>query len=833
MFLKKIFLLCNEAAGKKLSADTDTNQAYMRLQQILTIAIVLFFNGILAAQADSCDFKIAGRTFDLSTKEPLPFVNVRIEGTGIGTVSDEEGFFTIEGLCEKEHDLVFSFIGYKTVTHHHDFHHPFLEIYLAVDRVQLEGVVVEAERSRSGLSSASSVKLTSEELAAVSSESLGDVASQIAGVTTISTGQNIVKPVIHGLHSNRVLIINNGLRHEFQEWGSEHAPEIDPSLVDELEVVKGASTVRFGPEALGGVILLNPPKMELSTPLRGKVQVVGKSNGQSGEGTVELRKGFKWFSLLAGGSYVKQGDLRAPNYNLTNTGKEERSYYGGFRIHPLPELDIEGHYSHFEQELGILSGSVFGNLDDLQRAIERDTPFFTMPFSYDIDPPKQEVAHDLYKAKVSYVGDNQAITAQYGYQFNRRQEFGVRRSDAPNIDLELVTESVDVDWRHPSIGNVSGKFGFQWQRQANDNQPGTNTVPFIPNYDSESIGVYLIETLEWDQHTLELGARYDYMDAFITGREPDNTIYRNTIVYDNLTATLGYKRQFNRYESFRTNFGTAWRAPNVAELYRFGQHAFFIEYGLWRYTVDERFDFISTSEGILDENDRAVPPEVGYKWINTYEINRPDFQAEFTGYINYIENFIYSRPAGLTRTPRGFFVYFIYEQTDALFWGLDVSARLRHTPKLASTLKGSYLWSKQITEDDNFAEQPPAQLTYDLGYQPDIAFLENTKLQLSLSYTFEQWQHPRIIPVEEFINANQNGINRFTEDASDFDIIAPPPGYFLANFSWRSSYKKFEWQFQIRNLLNTSYRNYTDRLRYFADEMGRNFVLSLTYRIAG
>ncbi len=796
------------------------------------IAVFFIWAAALAAQVDSCNYKIIGQTYDLTTKEPLPFVNVRIADTGIGTVTDENGYFEIGNLCEKEHDLIFSFVGYKTVTHHHDFHHPFLEIYLAVDKVQLEGIVVEGERTRSDLNSIASATLRGEELRAVASESLGDVASRIPGVTTISTGQNVVKPVIHGLHSNRVLIINNGLRHEFQNWGAEHAPEIDPSLVDELEVVKGAATVRFGPEALGGVILLNPPKMELSTPLRGKVQLIGKSNGQSGEGNIEFQKGFKWFSLLGGGSYVKQGDLHAPRYTLTNTGKEETSYYGSFRIHLLPELDIEGHYSHFEQKLGILSGSVFGNLDDLSRAIERDTPFFTMPFSYDIDAPRQEVAHDLYKAKVSYVGNKQSITAQYGYQFNRRKEFGVRRTDAPNIDLELVTESVDVDWRHPDLGNISGKLGFQWQKQANDNQPGTNTVPFIPNYDSERFGVYLIEALEWNQNTLELGVRYDYMDAFITGREPNNTIYRNTIVYDNITATLGYKRQLNAQHSFRTNFGTAWRAPNVAELYRFGQHAFFLEYGLWRYTIDERFDFISTQD-ILDENDRAVPPEVGYKWINTYEINRPDFQAEFTGYINYIENFIYSRPAGITRTPRGFFVYFIYQQTDALFWGTDVSARWRHSPRLSSTVKGSYLWARQIRRNSNFAEQPPAQLSYDFDYRPDIRFFNNSKLQLSLSYTFEQFQHPRILTVDEFLRAGQNGINRFTEDASDFDIIPPPPGYFLANFSWVSSFKNFEWQFQVRNILNTSYRNYTDRLRYFADEMGRNFVLSLSYRLSG
>jgi iron complex outermembrane receptor protein len=227
-------------------------------------------------------------------------------------------------------------VGYKKARHHHDFHHPFVEIYLASDEVVLQSVVVEAESSRTDLNSTSSQVLTSKELDAVASESLADAASQISGVNTISTGQNVVKPIIHGLHSNRILILNNGLRHEFQNWGIDHAPEIDPSLIDRLEVVKGAATVRFGPDALGGAILIQPPAMKLSTPLQGKVNLVGKSNGRSYESTLELKKGFKWWSVLAGGSFVNQGDLQAPDYNLSNTGKEERSYYGGFRIHPYP-----------------------------------------------------------------------------------------------------------------------------------------------------------------------------------------------------------------------------------------------------------------------------------------------------------------------------------------------------------------------------------------------------------------------------------------------------------------------------------------------------------------
>ncbi|MEL6252163.1 MAG: TonB-dependent receptor [Bacteroidota bacterium] len=790
------------------------------------IVLCLLITGMYwqSSFAQECDFTIEGKIMDLSSKEALPFVSIQLVGTEMGAVTDSDGNFSFKELCEKEYDLIVNNEGYKSVTHHHDFHHDFVEIYLAPEAFDLESVVIEAERSKTNLESLTTQAIRGRELEKISTGSLGEVASSIAGVNMISTGQNVAKPVIHGLHSNRILIVNNGLRHEFQNWGIDHAPEIDPSLISSLQVVKGAATVRYGSDALGGVILVDKAPVEMSSPLKGKASLTGKSNGQSGEGSLELSKGFKWFGLYGGGSYIKQGDLHAPDYLLTNTGKEETGYYGGIRIHPFAELDIEGFYSHFEQNLGILRGSVFGNLDDLQRALDSEVPLYTGDFSYDLDQPRLTSAHDLYKAKATFTKKNFSAQVQYGYQVNERKEFGVRRGDAPNIDLVLKTETLDADIRHPNLGPISGKIGFQWMKQANDNLPGTNTVPFIPNYDSERYGAYLIESLAWGNNSLELGLRYDNFEVDITGREPDNSIYRNTLAYQNVSATLGYIHNWNNTHVFRTNFGTAWRPPDVAELYRFGQHNFFIEYGLWRYTINEEFDFVTTSEGILTEEDRPVPTEIGYKWINTYEYNLDPVQLEVTAYINYIENFIYSKPGGFTRTPRGYFVYFIYDQADALFWGGDLTALIQHDSLLSSTIKASYLW----TNDDLVGQAPP-NIGYTLSITPKIKGTTRNEFSISFDYFFEQTQHPRILTVEDFLFAAQNGISRFVEGAENFDIAAPPPAYMLTDVAWRSTLGNVELGVAVKNVFNVNYRNYTDRLRYFANGLGRNLILNLKY----
>ncbi|MEL6969367.1 MAG: TonB-dependent receptor [Bacteroidota bacterium] len=804
---------------------------YFRSYLLALLCFTVWTTKAQQVTSSDCPYTIQGQVFDAQTKEPLAFVSVQIKDTSKGTETNDKGEFEFQALCEQEYDLAFSYLGYQSLIHHHDFHHPFLEIYLAPDGVLLESVVVEATSLQSGLATVGSNRISGAELEAVASESFGDAVSEIAGVGTLKTGQNIVKPVIHGLHSNRVLIINNGLRHEFQNWGVDHAPEIDPSLINNIEVVKGAGTVRFGPDALGGVVLVNPSKVELSSPVKAKVRLHGRSNGQAGEGSAEISKGFKWLTILGGGSWAKQGDLSAARYLLSNTGKEESSYYSELRVHPFAKLDITASYSHFEQELGLLSGSVFGNLDDLRLALAVDTPLYTRPFTYDLQQPRQAVEHDLYKASVRFTGEKHSLRIQYGNQFNKRQEFGVRRGDAPNIDLELRTQSIDLDWNHPSIGAISGKFGAQYLEKANDNQPGTNTVPFIPNYDEQRLGIYLIETLDLGETLLEAGVRFDLLESDITGREPDNTIYRNKILYRNFSGTIGLKVPVGDRATFRTNFGTAWRAPNVAELYRFGQHTFFIEYGLWRYTINEDSDFITTSQGILDQTDREVPAEQGYKWINTYNVRNDKMQLELTGYVNYINNFIYSKPGGITRTARGSFIFFIYDQTDALLWGVDLSSQWTHSPKFSSEVKGSFLWSKQISRNDFFAAQPPPEVSYGLTYEPGISWLTDGQLKVALDYTFEHFQHPRTITVEDFLFSFQQDIDRFANDARDFDLQDPPEGFFLAHLQWSSRWKKLQYRFEVRNLFDASYRNYTDRLRYFADDLGRNFLLTITINI--
>ncbi len=778
--------------------------------------------------ADDCNCTISGDIIDAATEEPIPFAAVKVINTQIGSFSDENGHFEIRNLCSTEVDIEISHVGYKIVVHHHDIYHPRLQVRLASDDIILESIIVEGETVGAGFSSMSQTQLDSRTLSETRNQSFGDVAGRIAGVGTLKTGQNIVKPVIHGLHSNRILIINNGVRHEFQNWGTDHAPEIDPSLIDYLQVIKGAATVRYGPDALGGVILIDAPSMKLHEDLNGKIAVTGQSNGRSGEASIELHKGYDRTAFMLQASGLQQGDLRAPDYHLTNTGKKEWSAAFGAKYH-WPAFDLNFYYSRFDQELGLLRSSVNGSLSDLLRSMESDVPPDTQAFGYEIREPKQQVAHDLFKISGQWNGKDQSLNVQYAFQKNDRQEFDLRRGSAPSINLELFSHSLDVDWQHPKLGNWEGSMGFQSIYQDNNNIEGTNTVPFIPNYNTSRIGFYLIEANELNESTsVELGVRYDYQHSSIRGRQPNNDIYSNELTFQNATATIGLVKKLGS-ATLRTNVGSAWRPPNISELYSFGRHRSAFEYGIWRYVVNET-GRVNTRGVILTERERDAPPEMGLKWVSSYHLKKKNWDAEITAYINYLQNYFFSRPFGITNTVRGAYPFFIYDQSDAVFTGIDASTIIKHDTRWRSAVRGSYLYARDIENDDYFIGLPPMNLSYEIRYNHGRwGSFKGTELALGLDYNFRQFHAPRTVTIREILDAAQNDQNIFEMDDSNFDFQDPPEGYLLINFTARTNYRAFDFLFTVENLLNTSYRNYTDRFRYFADDLGINFRLSLSY----
>ncbi|MEQ8881089.1 MAG: carboxypeptidase-like regulatory domain-containing protein [Cyclobacteriaceae bacterium] len=784
----------------------------------------------IARGQTKCDKTISGKVLDISSNEPLPYVSVRVTETNTGVITDEEGNFNISNLCEDEVHLEFTYVGYKKVVHHHDFHHDIPTILMAQTEIALEGIVVEGEQLRGGTKTLNPEIFQISELQKFGNTDMSGLANAISGLSIVHTGQNIQKPILHGLSGNRILLIQQGIRYEYQSWGDDHAPGIDPGSSSSVEVIKGAGTVKYGPEAMGGVIIFNPETLILHEPLKVTTQLSGHSNGKGLGGRFSARQGFDHWSVMVNGSGNIHGDLNTPDYLLTNTGMKVWNVGTGVLYHKA-NTDIEFHYSRNNQNLGILRGSVTGNLDDLALALGAEEPLYSADFDYQINTPRQEVVHDMASIKGTYYLGDHVFDLKYSWQLNQRKEFDIRRganNELPSIDLRLTTHTLDFNWDHPVWNGLEGESGVSWLYHDNDNQPGTNTIPFLPNYNDSRLGIYSIESRNYGNQTFELGLRYDVQFTSVRGRQINNDPYYNDLVFQNLTASLGYQLEIDDQIGFNTNLGTSWRNPDVSELYGFGKHGAIIQYGLWRYEDSGESD-ISTST-ILDETSKPVNNEVGYKWINQlkWSGNRSDWIIN--GYVHLIRNYIFATPRGITTTTRGAFPYFIYRQTDALITGLDAELSYLISKDLTLTSNASFVYARDIKFQNYFVEIPPLNVHSQLKRTIHGKFLDH-HLALDLSYVFQKRFIPEVITPLEILDAYANGEPLFESSDHIFDFLAAPSGYLLVDLGWEASLKQYSLSLKAENLLNNTYRVYTDRIRYFAADTGINFIVAFKYSL--
>ncbi|HZY80406.1 MAG TPA: TonB-dependent receptor [Cyclobacteriaceae bacterium] len=789
----------------------------------LLILFIFLLPSIAIAQGD-CHYTFSGSV--LSDGNPLPGAAITIDGKP-RAITDTEGRFKIEDLCARVYNIEVSYVGYKNSTLRLELKTDATHFFNLEEQItNLEEVVVTGKHEATEHVQ-NYATLTGKDLAKTAGKTLGESLKEVSGVNTIQAGPGIFKPVIHGVHSTRVLILNHGIRQEGQQWGAEHAPEVDPFIASEIIVIKDASAIKYGTDALGGVIVVNPAALPEQAGLGGSMNMIGQSNGRAGtvsgmlEGGIKDRKGWGW---RLQGTAKRAGDYHTPDYQLTNTGSKELDFSAATGYHG-ETFGAEVFFSHFQTELGVLKGTAISNVDDLLTAMEKSPPQYTSDFSYNIGEPRQQVAHNLLKVNMHKSLGKNDLHFQYGLQSNARKEFDIRRgslSELPAIDLKLNTHTLEAEWEIHNGDKGSFCFGANGMFQQNSNIPGTQRIPFIPNYSSFSGGPFAVAKWLLKSWTLDLGARYDYRRYNVSGYDFKNTLYRSSPDFQNVSATAGATVKLKNNQSLSFNVSSAWRPPHVAELYSLGTHqsAASIEYGLL---------LNDTTNEVMDISSVDFKIEKALKWVNTYRYETERLQLEATAYANFIFNYIYLKPTGVTTNIRGTYPYFRYTQTNALFTGLDLSAMWQVSKRFAITPKVSLLRASDYTHHDYLVFVPSNRFELGGHYEiPKWKKLASIFVESKWKYVMRQYRAPRVVTVREL----QEG-NPFAEDTSNFDFMAAPDGYWLWNISAGMSVpgKRGRYEFRVtgENVLNTRYREYTNRFRYYADDLGSNVIIAAKY----
>lgn len=791
---------------------------------------MIFLKTLLWAYPDSCSYSISGKILDISTKEPIPYVSVMTRDGSRGTIANDQGEFFLDSLCSKSNTLFISCYGYcDSICEHHHQHGKVPHIYLTQKVIDVGEVTIKAPMNKKeGIESIAQTTIDKDEINSDPTQTLAGVIEDEQGVSLLSAGTNVQMPVIHGLYGNRVLILNNGLKHGFQNWGKDHAPEIDIANANSITIVKGAAGVQFGPEALGGAIIVESNPLYLKEPFYALVRTGYQTNGRGYNSGFECGQGKKHWSYFINGNYTKVGDRHAPNYSLTNSGKEEYSFGSGVHFR-TEKLGVKAYYSLINQNLGLLRASYPHSSRAIRQAFEAEQPdsSYILPFSYTINEPNQLIQHHLAKGEVKWNYSNHGnLKLIMGKQLNSRKEYDVRRnSHKPIIDLDLITNDIQLEWKHPDVFELDGVIGVQYYYQDNDNNPGTGTTPLIPNYNIDRYSAFVVESKRIGNDMIEAGIRIDLEEDNVRGRETNQDLFRDEFSFSNITSSLGFVKNFSKANSFRMNIGNAWRTPNMAELFSFGQHGFKTTYGLLRHYFDDEGK-IKTNR-VIPFKESEVEAEKGWKYVNELRINTKRHGHTLTAYSHYILNYIYEQPYGITGSFRGPQPVFIIRQTDALFLGCDYDWKAEWSKHVDGTFGVSYLWSRNLSKNESLINQPPVTMSYKLNWEhKPKGKMTSSKIIFKPFYRFEQFQAPRTVTPTQLIDGDEI----ITSNAEIFDFKAAPEGYFMFNIAWQFEWRKIQGRVAVNNLFNSSYRDYLNEMRYFADAPGRNFLFTLTYK---
>lgn len=767
----------------------------------LRLLFLVFLPFMVSGQPGPCTYRLQGQVTDDDRQTPLQGATVSFPSLDKTLITDEEGAFTLEGLCRGDLNVKVHLIGYRNesreirITGNEQVH-----IRLHVTDLHLHEVEVTGHRDALPGTSTQHT-LSQQELDQSKGENLARVITRVPGVSLLQTGTTIAKPVIHGMHSNRVLILNNGIRQEGQQWGSEHAPEIDPFIARQITVIKGAEAIRFGPEAIGGVVIVDPPLLPEEPDIHGELNLAGSSNGATGVVSGMLNGGLGKLTGLGWrvqGTLKRGGNYRTADYYLNNTGVRETNFSGALG-YQHENLKTELYFSHFDTNTGIFSGSHIGDLADLIARIENGRPPDDGEFSYRIDVPRQRVIHDLLKLKGHlHLGQDLTLNLQYGLQRNRRREFDIRRggrSGIPSVDLVLTTQTLDAYVSRLTSRGWKSTLGVNGLIQVNSTEQGTFAIPLIPNFDHYGAGIYTVQRLIKQDYELEAGLRYDYRYLDALGyryEDGEPYFYGGTKTFHNVSASLGGVWHLNGQWDLRSNIGLAWRPPTFNELYSDGLHH---------------------ATGSYEIGDSTLSSEQGYKWINTasYRTRRLDIEA--SAYIHWMRNYIFMNPAqGQVELIAGSFPVFQYEQTDARFWGIDLSATWGISPSFDYELKGSLVRARDTGNDRYLPWTPSDRIRTGVRWHAGSgAKLQRPWLQAQYEFVRRQTRY---------------------EVGSDY---APPPGsYHLLTLGAGAEVPlgrhKLSVNLEVSNLTNTLYKEYMNRFRYYAHDPGRNFILRMTYR---
>jgi len=777
-------------------------------------------------------YELKGNVVD-ENNAPLPGASVSLHSINKGDITDIQGNFTIQNLPKGNYEVTIDYIGYKTLkdtlylSTNTAQHYQLEATPLSLQEVTITDNYAEKRKNEESLN----IEVVNDDyLKQNLGGSLMNSLERLPGVSAISIGSGQSKPVIRGLSFNRVLVVENNIKHEAQQWGADHGLEIDQYAINNVEVIKGPASLMYGSDAIGGIIDMKDRSFPEEETFGGTIDISGKSNNDFIGSSLEIYGRKKWFYASLRATLVDYGDYkvptdsvdiysyRAPLYknHLRNTAGNEHNIHFNFGI-IQKQFQSKFYISSVNNKSGF-----FANAHGLEPRMV-DNELYDKS-SRDILYPYQSVSHLKVSNTSQYSGDKWRLESDLGYQRNKREEWSeyVQHGYMPAIFPDSLDFNPDMERQFDKqvysgnlkfsyYANTRTQFNYGINSEYQDNQiDGRGFI--IPTYQQFNIGsfAYIKHKLS-ETSQVQAGLRYDYghinteeyYDWFTSPLTEDDA---STLAYlqrasnikrdfSNFTWSLGYNYTPENW-SLKANVGKSFRMPIAKELAANG-----VNYHHFSYEV----------------GNANLSPEISYQLDLGLEYSNQQFVIGATPFINYFSNYIYLNPTSEHDRlyGNGNQVYY-YTESEVLRYGGEVHAHYELSAYWQLGIVGEYVYSEQLSgEKKGFTLpfSPPTSGIINIKYQPaKLKFVD--KAYISLDYRLTAAQN-KIVPPEE------------TTD-----------GYQVFNLGMGGQIEVLRQNvnvsMQVQNLLNTKYFNHTSYYRLInVPEAGRNFIINITIPFAG
>lgn len=797
----------------------------------------IFAAAMLLAVCIQCQAQnsISGFIYDAADSSVLIGATVSIPDLKTGSVSDETGFFSINNLPAGNTILQITYVGYDIYSTLVNISgNNFIKIYLHESVLEQNEVVVtgvgitsEIKRTPSPISVIDNLQLQQ-----TASTNLIDAIAHQPGISQITTGPGISKPEIRGLGYNRLVVLNDGMRQEGQQWGDEHGVEVDEFSADKIEVLKGPGSIMYGSDAIAGVInILSPDPVEEGKISANFQSEYATNNGLFGNSlhAAGHNQNFIWSMRISN----KQAHCYKNNADgfVFNSGFRETDFNGYAGIKKTNGSSVFN-FSYFNQHPGMSEGNRDSSGFFIKPVVVDDSTliFETATLhdfkNYNLFVPYQQVQHfKLMLKNVLYAGSSK-FYLNLGAENNQRKEFAdALFPDQYGLYFNLNSLPFDVKFSLPTIKNMDCTIGTNGFFQQNKN---LGTEFLIPNYQLFECGAFVFAQKQWNKFSMSGGTRLDFRNlntkslwlnsngdvidsATINAQQKFQAIQHND---KSFSFSIGTCYLANKTWSIKANIARGFRAPNIAELSANGVHE-----GTYRYEL----------------GNKALLPEKSLQEDLGFELNTAHVHLEVALFQNNISHFIFLKKV-TTQNGKDSMIYnnetqswypvYSFAQGQANLWGGEISMDIHphpfdwlHWQNALSYVSSTLLHQPDSTKYLPFT--PPLKITTELKASATKSFLffSNAFAAAGVDYSAAQ---------TKIYWANK------TETAT--------PSYWLLHASLGGNvcyHNKVLFSLDIigNNLLNKSYQDHLSRLKYAPENfatgksgiynMGRNVTVKI------